>query len=198
MAGSLMQTGSASLADCAAWGQVGGTRLPPAIPHLPCRLRVPYHPHPLPHPPACLPPPPARLAPAWRQVYMSEVAIFTDYKLDESYTPTKISVRVGNTFGDLREVGAAASAASTGCVFACCVRVGNTCGDLREVGAAVSLRRAEGWVAGSGVGVGLCGGMGSVGSVDCVGSGQHLRRSERGGCCSAAFWVRVCILCAAS
>jgi hypothetical protein len=38
---------------------------------------------------------------------MSEVAIFTDYKLDESYTPVKISIRVGNTFSDLREVGAA-------------------------------------------------------------------------------------------
>lgn len=37
------------------------------------------------------------------QVYMSEVALFTDYKLDESYTPTKISIRVGNTFSDLRE-----------------------------------------------------------------------------------------------
>jgi len=35
---------------------------------------------------------------------MSEVAIYTDYKLDESYTPTKISIRTGNTFTDLREV----------------------------------------------------------------------------------------------
>ena len=42
------------------------------------------------------------------QVYMSEVAILTDYKLDESYTPTKISVRVGNNFSDLREVRAGA------------------------------------------------------------------------------------------
>lgn len=32
------------------------------------------------------------------------MAIFTDYKLDESYTPTKISIRVGNTFSDVREV----------------------------------------------------------------------------------------------
>ncbi|EFN51661.1 hypothetical protein CHLNCDRAFT_139870 [Chlorella variabilis] len=39
-----------------------------------------------------------------KKVYLSEVAIFTDYKLDESYTPTKISIRVGNTFSDVREV----------------------------------------------------------------------------------------------
>lgn len=39
------------------------------------------------------------------QVYMSEVALYTDYKLDESYTPARVSIRVGNTFSDLREVG---------------------------------------------------------------------------------------------
>ncbi|PSC73240.1 Anaphase-promoting complex subunit 10 [Micractinium conductrix] len=39
-----------------------------------------------------------------KKVYLSEVAIYADYKLDESYTPTKISVRVGNTFADLREI----------------------------------------------------------------------------------------------
>lgn len=38
------------------------------------------------------------------QVYMSEVALYTDYKLDESYTPARVSIRVGNTFSDLREV----------------------------------------------------------------------------------------------
>lgn len=32
------------------------------------------------------------------------MALYTDYKLDESYTPTKLSIRVGNTFADLREV----------------------------------------------------------------------------------------------
>ncbi len=37
------------------------------------------------------------------QVYLSEVALYTDYKLDESYTPTKLSIRVGNNFADLRE-----------------------------------------------------------------------------------------------
>lgn len=35
---------------------------------------------------------------------MSEVALYTDYKLDESYTPARVSIRVGNTFSDLREV----------------------------------------------------------------------------------------------
>ena len=38
---------------------------------------------------------------------MSEVALYTDYKLDESYTPARVSIRVGNTFSDLREVGGA-------------------------------------------------------------------------------------------
>ena len=32
------------------------------------------------------------------------VSVFTDYKADESYTPNKISVRVGNDFHDLRQV----------------------------------------------------------------------------------------------
>lgn len=52
---------------------------------------------------------------------MSEVAIFTDYKLDESYTPVKISIRVGNTFSDLREVGAAVMGAA-----ACSVCAGSS------------------------------------------------------------------------
>ncbi|KAI7840503.1 hypothetical protein COHA_005802 [Chlorella ohadii] len=39
-----------------------------------------------------------------KKVYMSEVALYTDYKLDESYTPARVSIRVGNTFSDLREV----------------------------------------------------------------------------------------------
>jgi len=32
------------------------------------------------------------------------VALYTDYKLDESYTPTRISVRVGTNFNDLQEI----------------------------------------------------------------------------------------------
>lgn len=32
------------------------------------------------------------------------IAIYTDYKLDESYTPAKISIRSGTTFHDLQEI----------------------------------------------------------------------------------------------
>jgi hypothetical protein len=35
---------------------------------------------------------------------VQDVAIYTDYKLDESYTPTRISVRVGTNFNDLQEI----------------------------------------------------------------------------------------------
>ena len=35
---------------------------------------------------------------------MQDVAIYTDYKLDESYTPTRISVRGGTNFNDLQEI----------------------------------------------------------------------------------------------
>ena len=33
-----------------------------------------------------------------------DVALYTDYKHDESYTPTRISVRVGTNFNDLQEI----------------------------------------------------------------------------------------------
>lgn len=33
-----------------------------------------------------------------------EIIIYTDFKLDESYTPSKISIRVGSTFHDLQEI----------------------------------------------------------------------------------------------
>ena len=46
---------------------------------------------------------------------MSEVALFMDFKMDESYTPAKVSVRVGNTFRDLRE--ARRAAAGMGCAL---------------------------------------------------------------------------------
>ena len=39
-----------------------------------------------------------------RKVKVSEIALYADYKLDESYTPSKIAVRAGNSFHDLREV----------------------------------------------------------------------------------------------
>tara|TARA_B110000977_G_scaffold49146_1_gene66710 strand:+ start:366 stop:965 length:600 start_codon:yes stop_codon:yes gene_type:complete len=39
-----------------------------------------------------------------RKVKVREIALYADYKLDESYTPSKISVRAGNSFHDLREI----------------------------------------------------------------------------------------------
>jgi anaphase-promoting complex subunit 10 len=33
-----------------------------------------------------------------------EITIYTDFKLDESYTPSKISIRAGTTFHDLQEI----------------------------------------------------------------------------------------------
>ncbi|XP_022098230.1 anaphase-promoting complex subunit 10-like [Acanthaster planci] len=39
-----------------------------------------------------------------RKTTVHSVAIYADYKSDESYTPNKISVRVGNNFHDLQEV----------------------------------------------------------------------------------------------
>ena len=35
---------------------------------------------------------------------MHSVAIYVDYKLDESYTPSKISIKVGSDFNDLKEI----------------------------------------------------------------------------------------------
>ena len=32
------------------------------------------------------------------------MAVYTDYKLDESYTPTRVSIRVGTNFNDLQEI----------------------------------------------------------------------------------------------
>lgn len=39
-----------------------------------------------------------------RKVSIAALAIHTDFKHDESYTPNKISIRVGSAFTDLREV----------------------------------------------------------------------------------------------
>mmetsp|Transcript_40778 Transcript_40778/g.86951 ORF Transcript_40778/g.86951 Transcript_40778/m.86951 type:complete len:184 (-) Transcript_40778:289-840(-) len=39
-----------------------------------------------------------------RKMHIHEILIFTDFKLDESYTPAKISIRAGTTFHDLQEV----------------------------------------------------------------------------------------------
>ena len=35
---------------------------------------------------------------------MSAVAIYTDFRHDESYTPSKVSVRCGTNFNDLQEI----------------------------------------------------------------------------------------------
>ncbi|XP_023319594.1 anaphase-promoting complex subunit 10 [Eurytemora carolleeae] len=39
-----------------------------------------------------------------RKTTIQDVALYTDFKLDESYTPTRISVRVGTNFNDLQEI----------------------------------------------------------------------------------------------
>lgn len=39
-----------------------------------------------------------------RKTAISHIYIYTDYKLDESYTPSRISVRTGTHFNDLREI----------------------------------------------------------------------------------------------
>lgn len=38
------------------------------------------------------------------QVQVTEIAVYMDYKLDESYTPSKLSIRAGTSFHDLREI----------------------------------------------------------------------------------------------
>jgi len=39
-----------------------------------------------------------------KKMRISEISIYTDYKLDESYTPAKISIRAGTGFHDLQEI----------------------------------------------------------------------------------------------
>lgn len=39
-----------------------------------------------------------------RKIIIQDVCIYADYKLDESYTPQKISIRAGNHFQDLQEI----------------------------------------------------------------------------------------------
>lgn len=39
-----------------------------------------------------------------RKTVISQIYIYTDYKLDESYTPSRISIRAGTHFNDLQEV----------------------------------------------------------------------------------------------
>ncbi|XP_040554818.1 anaphase-promoting complex subunit 10 isoform X2 [Gallus gallus] len=47
-----------------------------------------------------------------RKTTVKTLCIYADYKSDESYTPSKISVRVGNNFHNLQEV-------RNGCGFSC-------------------------------------------------------------------------------
>ena len=37
-------------------------------------------------------------------MHIHEIVVYTDFKLDESYTPSKISIRAGTTFHDLQEI----------------------------------------------------------------------------------------------
>lgn len=39
-----------------------------------------------------------------RKTNLSQIYIYTDYKLDESYTPSRISIRSGTHFNDLQEL----------------------------------------------------------------------------------------------
>uniref|UniRef100_A0A1B6D0Q6 Anaphase-promoting complex subunit 10 n=1 Tax=Clastoptera arizonana TaxID=38151 RepID=A0A1B6D0Q6_9HEMI len=39
-----------------------------------------------------------------RKTTVQDICIYTDYKLDESYTPSRISIRAGTNFNDLQEV----------------------------------------------------------------------------------------------
>lgn len=39
-----------------------------------------------------------------RKTTVSQIYIFSDFKLDESYTPAKISIRIGTHFNDLNEI----------------------------------------------------------------------------------------------
>ena len=48
-----------------------------------------------------------------KKTRLQEIEIYTDYKLDESYTPAQISVRAGTTFHDI-QVGCAISSHSSG------------------------------------------------------------------------------------
>ncbi|KAF5285038.1 hypothetical protein FQR65_LT02350 [Abscondita terminalis] len=39
-----------------------------------------------------------------RKTTVSDIFIYTEYKLDESYTPSRISIRIGTHFNDLQEI----------------------------------------------------------------------------------------------
>jgi len=35
---------------------------------------------------------------------LHSIGVYTDYKSDESYTPNRLSIRIGNDFNDLHEL----------------------------------------------------------------------------------------------
>ncbi|GBG89609.1 hypothetical protein CBR_g49399 [Chara braunii] len=39
-----------------------------------------------------------------KKVRLTQLALYVDYKHDESYTPNRLSIRAGNSFHDLREI----------------------------------------------------------------------------------------------
>jgi anaphase-promoting complex subunit 10 len=39
-----------------------------------------------------------------KKVFLSAICLYTDYKLDESYTPQRLSIRAGSCWSDLREI----------------------------------------------------------------------------------------------
>ena len=39
-----------------------------------------------------------------KKMHIHEIVVYTDFKLDESYTPTRVSVRGGTNFNDLQEI----------------------------------------------------------------------------------------------
>jgi len=39
-----------------------------------------------------------------KKIRIQEIALYLDFKTDESYTPSKISIRSGNSFYELQEV----------------------------------------------------------------------------------------------
>ena len=40
----------------------------------------------------------------FKKIKVSEIAIYLDFKQDESYTPNKISIRAGTNMQDLKEI----------------------------------------------------------------------------------------------
>lgn len=65
-----------------------------------------------------------------RRVVISAIALQTDFKLDESYTPQKISVKVGTSLSDLHEVRADELHEPQGWLFVAIERGDNSSGGI--------------------------------------------------------------------